>query len=98
MQALLSQLPGIKTYKDFDITIEIGFHQEMGNPLSLKQLLLLNVASAATVRRHLAKLIKSGTVIQHVSRNDRRCIHFTLRKTATSSLDHYLKQIGRSLC
>lgn len=97
MRALLSHLPGIKTCKDFDITIEIGFHQERGKPLSLKQLLLLNVASAATVRRHLARLIKAGTVIRRVSQDDHRSIHFTLSKTVTNSLDHYLKQIVRSL-
>lgn len=97
VRALLSHLPGIKTCKDFDITIEIGFHQEKLRPLSLKQLLLLNVASDATVRRHLAMLIKAGTVIRHVSQEDGRSIHFTLSKTVTSSLEHSLKQIVRSL-
>ncbi len=94
---MISSLPGLRTYKDFDITVEIGFHQENGKPISLKQLLLLEVASAATVRRHLANLIKDGTVIRHVSKDDRRSVHYTLSKIATSSLDHYLKQIIRSL-
>ena len=100
VRTLLSHLPGRKSYKDFkdfDITIEIGFHQEKGKPLSLKQLLLLEVASVATVRRHLARLIKAGTVIRHVSQDDHRSIHFTLSKTVISSMDHCLRQIVRTL-
>jgi len=94
---LLNRLPGIKTYKDFDITVEIGYFQEKGTPLGLKHLLLLNIASKATVRRHLDRLIREGMVMKQVSPDDLRSVHFTLSETAIHSLHDYLKQIGKSL-
>jgi DNA-binding MarR family transcriptional regulator len=94
---LLNRLPGIKTYKDFDLTIEIGYFQEKGTPLSLKQLLLLEVASKATVRRHLDRLISDGMVVKHTSPDDHRSVHFTLSAATIKSLHNYLKQIGKSL-
>ncbi len=48
-------LPGLKSYKDFDIAIEIGYHEKLGTPLSLKELLSIEVCSSASVRRHLKK-------------------------------------------
>ena len=50
------QLPFLKSVIDFDIVIEIGYAEEEGHPLTLKQLFLLKVSSRTTVRRKLAKL------------------------------------------
>lgn len=94
---LLNRLPGIETHKDFDLTIEIGYFQEKGTPLGLKQLLLLGIASKATVRRHLDRLIGDGVVIKHISPDDYRSVYFTLSATAANSLHNFLKQIARSL-
>jgi hypothetical protein len=96
-QAILCQMPAIKSCKDFDITIEIGYYQENGKPLSLKQLLLLKIASDATVRRHITRLVRTGAVIRHISKDDRRSIHLTLSKSVINSLDHHLKLVIRSL-
>ena len=71
-------LPGLKSYKDFDISIEIGHHEYEGTPLTLKQLLLEDIASEATVRRHLARLIKDGLVKKNLNPNDQRSVYFTL--------------------
>ncbi len=40
------QLPFLKSVVDFDIVIEIGYAEEQGQPLTLKQLFLLNVRRA----------------------------------------------------
>ena len=71
-------LPGLISYKDFDISIEIGHHEHEGTPLTLKQLLLADIASEATVRRHLSRLIKDGLVEKKVNPKDHRSVHFIL--------------------
>lgn len=66
------QLPFLKSVFDFDIVIEIGYEQERGQPMTVKQLLLLDICSRATVRRKLARLIEQGIVIPRKTLDDRR--------------------------
>ena len=66
------QLPFLKSVVDFDIVIEIGYAEEQGQPLTLKQLFLLNILSRTTVRRKLARLIEQGIVIRRKHVNDHR--------------------------
>ena len=66
------QLPFLKSVIDFDIIIEIGYAEEQGQPLTLKQLFLLEFGSRTTVRRKLAKLIEQGIVIRRKHANDHR--------------------------
>ena len=56
------QLPFLKTVVDFDIVIEIGYAEEQGQSLTLKQLFLLNLSSRTTVRRKLATCRSGSTV------------------------------------
>lgn len=71
-------LPGVNTAKDYDLVVEIGYHQLEGKPVTLKQLLHLDIAAPATIRRHLAKLIKDGKVIQHKVQSDHRAVQYLL--------------------
>src|SRR5687767_9881389 len=66
------QLPFLKSIVDFDIVIEIGYAEERGQPLTLKQLFLLIDSSRTTVRRKLAKLIAQGIVIRRKHADDHR--------------------------
>ena len=66
------QLPFLKSVVDFDILIEIGYAEEQGQPLTLKQLYLLNIRARSTVRRKLARLIEQGIVIRRKQANDHR--------------------------
>jgi DNA-binding MarR family transcriptional regulator len=66
------QLTFLRSVVDFDIVIEIGYAEEQGQPLTLKQLLLLNFCSRTTVRRKLARLIEQGIVIRRKHANDHR--------------------------
>jgi DNA-binding MarR family transcriptional regulator len=66
------QLPFLKSVADFDIVIEIGYAEEQGQPLTLKQLFLMNIVSRTTVRRKLARLIEQGIVIRRKRANDHR--------------------------
>jgi DNA-binding MarR family transcriptional regulator len=66
------QLPFLRTVADFDIVIEIGYAEEQGQSLTLKQLFLLNISSRTTVRRKLARLIERGIVIRRKHADDHR--------------------------
>lgn len=65
-------LPFLKTVADFDITAEIGFHELSGTPLTVKQLLLLDVAPAVTVFRRLNRLCELGIIQRTRAPRDRR--------------------------
>jgi len=67
-----TQLPFLKSIIDFDLVIEIGYAEEIGQPLTQKQVLLLNLSSRTTVRRRLASLIEKGVVRRRKNAHDQR--------------------------
>lgn len=93
LKSVLSEFPGVKTYKEFDILIEIGYHQEQGCPLTMKQLTLLEVASQATVRRYLEHLVRDGMVKKIVAVNDHRSVVLKLTNATIKMLSSHLLKI-----
>ena len=83
------QLPFLKSVVDFDIVIEIGYAQEQGQPLTLKQLFLLNVRSRTTVRRKLAMLIEQGIIIRRKHANDQRATFLIISPPSIKMLSKY---------
>src|SRR5258706_8049691 len=83
------QLPFLKTVVDFDIVVEIGYAQEQGKSLTLKQLFLLNLSSRTTVRRKLATLIERGIVLRRKQANDHRASLFTISPSIVKVLGKY---------
>jgi hypothetical protein len=83
------QLPFLKTVVDFDIVIEIGYAEEQGQSLTLKQLFLLNLSSRTTVRRKLAALIERGIVSRRKQENDHRASLFTIPPSIVKVLGKY---------
>lgn len=75
-------LPGLVSYKDFDISIEIGHHEYLGSPLTIKQLLLLDIAGESTVRRHLNSLVQRGLVVKVTNPGDGRSVELRLTDKA----------------
>jgi hypothetical protein len=65
-------LPFLKTLVDFDIASEIGLHELTGPPLTVKQLLLLDLAPSVTVLRRLDRLCNLGVVSRTRSLSDGR--------------------------
>jgi len=65
-------LPFLKTLVDFDITSEVGFHELSATPLTVKQLLLLDLAPPVTVFRHLDRLCYLGIIVRSRALRDRR--------------------------
>ena len=84
-----AQLPFFKSLVDFDIVIEIGYAEEQGQPLTLKQLFLLNVGSRTTVRRKLARLVEQGIVKRRKHANDHRATVLTISSSSIKLLGKY---------
>ena len=82
-------LPFLKSIVDLDIVIEIGYAEEQGQPLSLKQLFLLNVRSRTTVRRKLRRLIDQGIVTRRKHANDQRASLLTISVPTVKVLCKY---------
>jgi len=83
------QLPFLKSVVDFDIVIEIGYAEEQEQPLTLKQLFLLNLSSRSTVRRKLARLIEQGIVLRRKQANDHRASLLTISASSVKLLGKY---------
>jgi DNA-binding MarR family transcriptional regulator len=84
-----TQLPFLKSLVDFDIVIEIGYAEEQDQPLTLKQLFLLNISSRSTVRRKLARLIEQGIVTRRRQPNDHRATVLTITSSSLKLLAKY---------
>ena len=82
-------LPFLRSVIDFDIVIEIGYAEEQGQPLTLKQLLLLNVCSRTTLRRKLATLIEQGIIIRRKHANDHRAKLLMIAPSGVKLLSKY---------
>jgi len=83
------QLPFLKSIVDFDIVIEIGYAEEQEQPLTLKQLFLLNIRSRTTVRRKLARLIEQGIVVRRKHANDLRASLLIISPSSVKVLGKY---------
>ena len=83
------QLSFLKSVVDFDIVIEIGYAEEEEQPLTLKQLFLLNLSSRTTVRRKLARLIEQGIVARRKHANDQRASLLTISASTVKVLAKY---------
>src|ERR1700674_4680425 len=83
------QLPFLKSIVVFDIVIEIGYAEEQGQPLTLKQLFLLNIRSRTTVRRKLRRLIDQGIVTRRKHASDHRSSLLTISASSIKLLSRY---------
>lgn len=83
------QLPFLKSLLDFDIVIEIGYAEEQKQPLTPKQLFLLNLGSITTVRRRLTKLTEQEVVKRRPSVKDQRSAFLTISSPSVKLLTKY---------
>ena len=91
------QLPFLKSLIDFDIIVEIGYAEEQDQPLTLKQLFLLNIGSRTTVRRKLARLIEEGIVTRRKHAYDNRAAVLTISSSSLKLLGKYCGALS-SIC
>jgi hypothetical protein len=83
------QLPFLNSIIDFDIIIEIGYAQELGKPLTLKQLSLCSIGSLSTIRRKLSLLVKRDVVFRRKHLSDSRTTHLLIAPPALKMLTKY---------
>ena len=88
------RLPFI-TCIDFDILIEIGYAEEQNQPLTLKQLFLLNLGSLTTIRRRLTKLEEQGMVTRRANASDRRSAFLVMTSSSLKVLGKYGRLLTR---
>lgn len=68
----------LETREDCDLVLEIGFHQERGTPLSMKQLQLQGLLSVPTLQRRLRRLRQVGAIVAKRSQIDGRAVELVL--------------------
>src|SRR2546428_3909729 len=84
-----AQLPFLKSLIDLDIIVEIGYAEEQKQPLTPKQLFLLDLGSLTTVRRRLAKLVGQGIVKRRPNASDQRSAILTISTPSLRLLTKY---------
>ncbi|MFZ3019070.1 MAG: hypothetical protein WA056_11500 [Gallionella sp.] len=87
-------LPHLRTHEDFDIVIEVGFHQENGSPLTLKGLVLLNITSPATAQRRICSLVQNGIITRTRCASDRRSIELGVSSQTRELIERYVKLLS----
>jgi hypothetical protein len=87
-------LPHLRTHEDFDIVIEVGFHQENGTPLTLKGLVLLNITSPATVQRRICALVQRGVITRTRCASDRRSVELGVSPETRALIERYVQMFS----
>ena len=82
-------LPFLKTSTEVDMAREIGHHQVLGAPITLKQLAVSGIGSMATLQRALQRLKRLGLVREKRSLADKRAVELTLSPGAMRAFSQY---------
>jgi DNA-binding MarR family transcriptional regulator len=82
-------LEGMDTPEDRDLIYEIGHRQGALRPLTMKEALLMELGSLATVQRRLRRLRRLGLVLQARSEQDRRVQELSLSPRALGAFARY---------
>jgi DNA-binding MarR family transcriptional regulator len=90
-------LPMLQTLVDFDLVVEIGYHQAHGKPLTLKQLFLLGVAPQATAQRRLRRLISLGLATKTFRPDDGRMVELGLTGKMEKALMKYAALVTQAV-
>jgi hypothetical protein len=90
-----THLPFLKTIEDFDLICEIGFHQERGATITLKELFLADIGAVATIQRRLARLRRLG-VVKHLRHDgDGRVVELMLSPDVWAVYRRYALLLAR---
>lgn len=84
-------MPHLRSHEDFDIVIEVGYHEDMGEPLTLKCLLLIGIASAATVQRRVHTLVDAGILTRTRRESDRRSVELGVSTQTRKLVERYVQ-------
>ncbi len=79
----------ISSLEDLDLLWAIGYGEQSGHPLGLKELVLAEFGSAKTLQRRLDRLKDRGVVLHRQSLDDGRRIEFFLTSRTMQLLEAY---------
>ena len=79
------QLPFMESFADLDALVAIG-NAESTKPLGFKQMVLLEIAPATSLRRMLNRLIRSNAVQRRTNARDHRMTEYCLTEPTRRSL------------
>lgn len=68
----------LETREDHDIVQEIGYHEELGTPLTVRGLQLMGITSVPTLQRRMRRLREAGAIVARRSTRDGREVELTL--------------------
>lgn len=88
-----ARMPHLRSHEDFDIVIEVGYYEDMGKPLTLKCLLLIGIASAATIQRRVHMLVDAGILTRIRSNKDRRSIELGVSGPTRKLAERYVQML-----
>lgn len=83
------ELAFARTFEDRELVFEIGLHQALGTPLTVKQVFLLGLGSVPTMQRRLARLRRLGVIQRRRADGDRRSVELLLAPNVLESLGRY---------
>ncbi len=79
----------VDSLEDLDLIWTIGYAQESGHPVGLKELVLAEFGAASTVQRRLNRLRARGAIFQTASEDDARRVKFFLTQETIQRLEAY---------
>jgi DNA-binding MarR family transcriptional regulator len=82
-------LPFVRSLAEFDLIIEIGYHEERGTPLTHKHLFTLGFCGRSTLNRRLNGLIAQGVLFRTRSEHDGRTVVLGVSRFAMQRLHRY---------
>jgi DNA-binding MarR family transcriptional regulator len=82
-------LPFARSLAEFDLIIEIGYHEERGKALTYKHLLTLGFCARTTLNRRLNGLVEQGVITRTRSARDARAVVLGVSKSAMQRLHRY---------
>jgi DNA-binding MarR family transcriptional regulator len=88
----------LETVVDYDLLLEIGFSQERGHALTMKQLHLLGICSVPTLQRRLRRLRQAGAIVQKKMAHDARAVQLTLSPRVLKVYQRYAEWIHGAVC
>lgn len=87
-------LPFLDTSLDAILVAEIGRREDLRQPLTVKELQLLDLGAPATVRRRLNRLVRLGIVNKNRVDRDMRIQQLSIDRAVRKIYSRYFKLLG----
>ena len=71
-------LPFLRSLEDVELMHEVGYRQEEGRPISVKELHELRLAPVPTLQRRLRRLTQAGALVARRAERDARLVELTI--------------------